>query len=245
MQYSPPLIQGTLIKRYKRFLADVECPHLGRSLTVHCPNPGRMEGLSTPGTPIWIWDSQNPKRKLRYSLELVEDPEGALVVVNTMRANQVIHEALTLGLMPDFDRSTVRTEVPWMGTHTSRLDFQLVNAQGQTAFVEVKSVTYLPDFNRHQGIVAFPDAVTSRGTKHLNTLCEIQQSGIQAINLFLACRSDATAVTTAGHIDPQYSSALDSVLNHGVQVLAYRMAISVDGLDLGPKIPFIRSMTHE
>ena len=247
MRYTPPLIEVRLLKRYKRFLADVYsamplegvteiahelCPEGYSAFTVHCANPGGMHGLVTPHARGWLFDSQNPKRKLRYSLELVETADGAIVCVNTARANVLIGEALHKGFFPDFTDLHFKSEVRWgEGQHRSRFDFAFWRSKVDESipplgYLEVKSITYALDPLKEPGLVAFPDAVTARGLKHLEALIEIVRGGQRSILLFCVNRSDAERVTVAEHIDPAYAAGLRRAIKAGVEVMAVKAMAS-------------------
>ena len=259
MQYAPSLIEARLIKRYKRFLADVymaelpdgahpiECdlvPIGQHAFTAHCANPGGMRGLVTPHQRAWLYDSNNPKRKLRYSLELVETAEGAIVCVNTARANTLVGEAILGELIPTFNQVTIQSEVTWgVGEHRSRFDFAFWE-QGHnktthpTGYLEVKSVTHAPDPIGRPGVVAFPDAVTARGLKHLEALIEVIQSGQRAVLCFCVNRDDATEVTIADHIDPAYAKGMRRALEAGLEVIAVKTEVSSDDHKVVGLLPF-------
>ncbi len=247
MQYTPPLIEVRLLRRYKRFLADVysaiplegateithELTPKGHiAFTAHCANPGGMHGLVTPHHRAWVFDSQNPKRKLRYSLELVETAEGSVVCVNTARANTLVGEALAEGFFAELADLHYKPEVRWgEGEHRSRFDFAFWGSREDESmqplgYLEVKSVTYALDPLNEPGLVAFPDAVTARGLKHLEALIEVVRGGQRAILCFCVNRSDAERVTVAEHIDPAYAEALKRAVDAGVEVMAVKASVS-------------------
>lgn len=217
MRFDPPLVPATLVRRYKRFLADVRLQD-GSELTVHCPNPGRMIGLSDPGTRCWLSDSQNPKRKLRWSLEMVES-DGVQIAVHTGRTNALVEEALEAGTILECRGATWRAEVK---LEDSRIDF-LLEDSGGPLWVEVKQVT-LADGDGAR----FPDAVTSRGLKHLDTLARRVEAGERAAVLFIATRPDAMWFGPADSIDPAYATRLREVADAGVEIWAYRCGISTE-----------------
>lgn len=264
MRYDPPLIEARLIKRYKRFLADVSVTALPEgatplsdqgegalAFTAHCANPGSMKGLAVEGARVWLRDSQNPKRKLRYSLELIETVTGACVCVNTASANPLVAEALDAGQITEVLGYQHRAEVKWSGSHRgepveARFDFALTSGASPNhkksppvGYLEVKSVTYAPDPEGAPGLVAFPDAVTARGLKHLRALSAVAQSGQRAILLFCVNRDDATRVTIAEEIDPAYAKGLREARSAGVEVLAYRAVANQHENTLCERLPFV------
>lgn len=256
MRYIPELIEVRLERRYKRFLADVHTPLLPEgaqqlegepagTFTVHCANPGSMKGLVEPNARAWIFDSGNPKRKLRYSLELVETREGAIVCVNTVRANALIWETLELKRIPQLAHLVFRPEVSWgEGAHRSRFDFAFwasgadPTAPPPLGYLEVKSVTYAPDPRAQSGRVAFPDAVTARGLKHLDALSEVVQQGYRAVLCFCVNRNDARSVTIAEEIDPAYAAGLRRAKAVGVEVIAIRAEATPSEHYVTELIPF-------
>jgi sugar fermentation stimulation protein A len=232
MQFAPPLVEARLIKRYKRFLADVEIG--GEYCTVHCPNPGSMMGLAEPGSRCWLMPKTGTK--LPYGWELVESKASgvtAVVGINTGRANAVVAEALAAGAFPGLPTATVLREVK-VGT-ASRLDFRLADAEGRPCWVEVKSVT----LSRGAGIAEFPDAKTDRGSRHLAELGHLAQAGQRAVLLFLVQRSDCREVRLAADIDPAYAAAMTQARAQGVEIRAFSCEISPLGIDAGPEIAFI------
>ena len=214
MNYDAPLIPVTLIKRYKRFLADVTMAD-GTELTVHCPNTGSMKRCAEPGWQAWLSDSGNPKRKYRYTLEWVAVDQRYRACVNTARPNQIVGEALRERMIPALaDWSEVQSEPK---VDDGRLDFCLHNDDGSRCWVEVKSVTLLEEDN---GLGCFPDAVTERGLKHLRRLQALKAEGDRAVLLFCVPHEGIREVTVAEHIDPAYAQALREVMADGVEVLA-------------------------
>ncbi|WP_343553241.1 DNA/RNA nuclease SfsA [Pantoea sp.] len=220
MQFDPPLKPARLIARYKRFLADVVTPE-GETLTIHCANTGAMTGCATPGDTVWYSTSDSATRKYPHSWELTETQQGHWICVNTLRANQLVREALTLDAIPELSGySRCQPEVKY-GTEKSRIDF-LLQADGRSnCYIEVKSVTLL-----HQGKGYFPDAVTTRGQKHLRELSTIVAEGHRAILLFAVLHSGIEDVSPARHIDVQYAELLEQAQRCGVEVLAYQAEIS-------------------
>lgn len=220
MEFDPPLKPARLIARYKRFLADVVTPE-GETLTIHCANTGAMTGCATPGDTVWYSTSSSVTRKYPNSWELTETQQGHWICVNTLRANQLVREALTLDAIPELSAySHCQPEVKY-GTEKSRIDF-LLQAEGRSnCYIEVKSVTLL-----HQGKGYFPDAVTTRGQKHLRELSTIVAEGHRAVLLFAVLHTGIEDVSPARHIDVQYAELLEQAQRCGVEVLAYQAEIS-------------------
>ncbi|TWI50882.1 sugar fermentation stimulation protein A [Pseudomonas duriflava] len=227
MQFDPPLEEGRLIRRYKRFLADVETV-TGELITIHCPNTGSMLNCQGEGMRIWFSRSSDPKRKLPGTWELVETPHGRLACINTGRANQLVEEALLAGTITELAGFTgLRREVPY-GTENSRADFRLSYPMGEV-FVEVKSVTLGYDSS---AVAAFPDAVTIRGAKHLRELAALARAGNRAVLLYCVNLNGIEAVRPADDIDPAYARALCDAQEAGVEVLAYGVHITPVALTL-------------
>ncbi len=221
MHFPRPLIPGTLERRYKRFLADVRLEN-GDIVTAHCPNPGAMTGLDHPGEPVWLSKSDNPKRKLAYTLEIVSPPEGGLVGINTGHPNAIAAEAILDGAVPQtgaFD--TLKREVKY--GKNSRIDILLEGVDGAT-YVEVKNVHLL----RQPGLAEFPDSVTKRGAKHLDELADMVEAGHRAIMLYLVQRGDADRFRLAGDIDPNYATAFARATARGVEALALGCHITTE-----------------
>jgi sugar fermentation stimulation protein A len=236
MQFAPPLVEALLIKRYKRFLADMEIA--GRMVTVHCPNPGSMLGLAAPGSRCWL--TARTGTKLPYCWELVETMSSgvtALVGINTARANAIVAEGLVVGVFSGLPSATIAREVK-VGSQ-SRLDFRLSHAPadsgGQPCWVEVKSVT----LSRRAGIAEFPDAKTDRGTRHLAELATLAEAGQRAVLLFLVQRNDCREVVIAADIDSTYAAAMTQARARGVEIRAFSCEISPLGIDAKAEIPFI------
>jgi sugar fermentation stimulation protein A len=220
MLFDPPLKPARLIVRYKRFLADVVTPE-GETLTIHCANTGAMTGCATPGDTVWYSTSDSITRKYPHSWELTETQQGHWICVNTLRANQLVREALTLDAIPELSAYThCQPEVKY-GTEKSRIDF-LLQAEGRSnCYIEVKSVTLL-----QQGKGFFPDAVTARGQKHLRELSAIAAEGHRAVLLFAVLHTGIEDVSPARHIDAHYAELLGQAQRCGVEVLAYQAQIS-------------------
>lgn len=227
MQFDPPLEEGRLLRRYKRFLADIETAS-GEALTIHCPNTGSMLNCMAAGGRVWFSRSNDPKRKLPGTWELSETPQGRLACVNTARANALVEEALHAGVIAELAGfAALKREVAY-GVESSRADFRL-DYVGGPAFVEVKSVTLgFAD----SAVAAFPDARTERGTKHLRELAALARRGIRAVQLYCVNLSGIAAVRAAAEIDPHYAAALQAAVAAGVEVLAYGAELSSEGIRL-------------
>ncbi len=213
------LYSGRLIKRYKRFLADVELES-GEVIIVHCPNPGSMLGCSTPGLPVYLTLSTNPKRKLAYTLAIVV-VDGFSVVVDTSWANKLVREAIDKKLIPELAMyDALSTEPRYMD---SRFDLRLSTpGQKGECFVEIKSTTLL-----EQTVAKFPDAKTERGRRHLNRLVTALGEGYRAVQFYLIARADARSFTAANHIDPLYATALADSVAQGVEVIAWDLDVQM------------------
>lgn len=221
MRFEPVLEEGRLIKRYKRFFADIECAD-GSVVTAHCANTGSMKNCMAEGARVWFSRNNDPKRKLKATWELVETPHKRLACINTGRANQLLEEALRAGVITELAGFTqLRREVKY-GAENSRADFCLWFAE-QPVFVEVKSVTL--GF-AGTDTAAFPDAVTARGTKHLRELTALAASGQRAVLIYCVNLTGVTAVRAAQEIDPEYAQALAEAKAAGVEVLAYATTIT-------------------
>lgn len=226
MQFSTPLIRAKLIRRYKRFLADVLLED-GREVVAHCPNPGSMMGLAVPGMQIWLEPNDDPRKKLDYGWRLVDHEDGNFTGIDTSLPNKIVGEALAAGAVPGLpDYVTVRPEVKY-GTR-SRVDF-LLSGGGADVYVEVKSVTLM----RQPGLAEFPDSVTARGAKHLAELSAMVAAGHRAVMLFLVQRTDCDTVSLARDLDPAYGAAFDAALAAGVEVLVFACHIGTDGIAFG------------
>ncbi|VXC99038.1 putative regulator [Pseudomonas sp. 8Z] len=227
MQFDPPLEEGRLLRRYKRFLADIETAS-GEQMTIHCANTGSMLNCMSEGCRVWFSRSNDPKRKLPGSWEISETPQGRLACINTARANALVEEALRAGLIAELVGFTaLKREVPY-GVENSRADFRLDYPDGPV-FVEVKSVTLGFD---DSDVAAFPDAVTQRGSKHLRELATLARAGVRAVQLYCVNLSGIRAVRAAVEIDPAYAAGLREAKAAGVEVLAYGAELSSAGIAL-------------
>lgn len=223
MRFDPPLEEGRLLRRYKRFLADIETT-AGELLTIHCPNTGSMLNCMVEGGQVWFSRSNDPKRKLPGTWEISETPQGRLACVNTGRANGLVEEALRAGLISELSGFTgLKREVPY-GQENSRIDFRLDYPAGP-AYVEVKSVTLGFDGT---AVAAFPDAVTQRGAKHMRELASLAREGVRAVQLYCVNLSGIDAVRPAQEIDPGYAAALREARAAGVEVLAYGVRLTAE-----------------
>jgi len=232
MRFQTELVPATLIKRYKRFLADCTLED-GREVTAHCANPGSMMGLAEPGTRIWLEPNDDPKKKLKFGWRLVEHANGHFTGVDTSVPNRALRDALTERRVPHLAAYTnVRPEVKY--GENSRIDFLLTEPGLPDAYVEVKSVT----LSRTPGLAEFPDSVTARGTKHLGELATMAQAGHRAIMLYLVQRTDCTQVTLAEDIDPTYAAAFRHARQAGVDVMAIGTDITPQDITVAGDLPF-------
>ncbi len=230
MDFEQTLIPARLIRRYKRFLADVTLED-GREVTAHCANPGSMMGLQETGSRIWLEPNDDPKRKLDYSWKLVELDGGHLAGIDTGLPNRIVGEALQKGLIPELaDYPLVRSEVRYGSA--SRIDFLLSAATRPDAYVEVKNVT----LSRQPGLAEFPDSVTKRGTKHLHDLAAMASQGYRAVMFYLVQRSDCGRFSLAEDIDPDYAAAYRAAKLAGVETLCYEAALSTSSVTLAKPI---------
>lgn len=232
MRFSRPLIAGTLLRRYQRFLADVRLDD-GREITAHTPNTGSMLGCCRPGSRVWLRDTGNFTRKYPLSWELVEAEPNVLVGIDTGRANALVREAVETGVVKELQGyAGIRQEVRY-GEENSRIDLLLEQGE-RRCYVEVKNVTLV------EGRAAlFPDAVTQRGAKHLRELAAMVRQGQRAAIFFCVQRGDARELRPADRIDPQYGRTLREVLAAGVEALAYRADVSLDNIVLRTRLPVV------
>jgi sugar fermentation stimulation protein A len=245
MQFDAPLISGRLRRRYKRFFADVALDDVaiddaagpdvaeGNVVVAHCPNPGSMRTCAEEGGRVWISAATSKTRRLGYTWELAE-AAGSMVVINTARANAVVAEALAAGVITElasFDR--ISREV---AAGDSRLDFLLERRRGRgrdRCWLEVKSAT----MTAGGGVTAFPDSVTTRGARHLDELIALRRGGARAALLFCASRADTQVVRPADEIDPVYGAALRKAAAAGVELYAYRCAVTTSGITMIAPVP--------
>jgi sugar fermentation stimulation protein A len=232
--FRPALIPATLLRRYKRFLADVVLD-TGETVTVHVANPGAMTGLAEPGAKVWLSKSARITRKLAFSWELVEVDFGSgpeTVGVNTGHPNALVAEAIATGAIPELGGyASVRREVKY--GRGSRIDFLLESADRPACYVEVKNVHLM----RTAGLAEFPDCVTARGARHLDELHDVAAIGARAVMVFLIQIGSARRFALAGDIDPTYARAFDRARAAGVEAMAYRCAVSREGLEVADAVP--------
>ena len=234
MRFPTPLVPATLVRRYKRFLADVILAS-GEAMTVHVANPGSMIGLAAPGAKVWLSKSTNASRKLAHSWELVEVDFGGgleIVGINTGHPNALVAEAIAAGAIPELiGYAGVRREVKY--GKSSRVDFLLEGPGLPPCYVEVKNVHLM----RKPGLAEFPDCVTARGAKHLAELADMVAAGHRAVMLFLIQIGSADRFALARDIDPAYGIAFDRARAAGVEAIAYRCALTTDGIMVAGAVP--------
>lgn len=235
MQFPTPLLRGRLVRRYKRFLADVILD-TGETVTATCPNTGSMLGLTVPGSVVWLSESDSPTRKYRHTWELVQADLGkgpAIVGINTGHPNKLVAEAITAGRIKELRGfPNLKREVKY-GAENSRIDLLLECPTKGLCYVEIKNV----HLSRKAGLAEFPDSVTERGAKHLRELSAMVDAGNRAVMLFLVQRSDATRLSLARDVDAGYGAAFDAARAAGVEALAYRCAMSPEGIEVDKAIP--------
>jgi sugar fermentation stimulation protein A len=236
MKFAAPLIPATLVRRYKRFLADVTLPD-GETITAHVANPGAMLGLATPGARVWLAKSDSPARKLAHSWELIEADFGTgpeLVGINTGRPNALVAEALAADAIAELrGYATIRREVKY--GRQSRVDFLLEAPERPPCYLEVKNVHLM----RASGLAEFPDSVTARGARHLDELADMVAQGNRAVMLFLIQIGSTQRFGLARDIDPRYAAAFDRARAGGVEAIAYRCRIAGDGIALTETVPIV------
>ena len=229
MNFKNKLIPGLLIKRYKRFFVDIKIKN--QIITAHCPNTGSMIGLLNKGNKVWISKSDNPNRKLKYTLEIIETGKSK-VGVNTLSSNKIVHHALKNNLIHEFkDLSEIQPEIKF--GKNSRFDF-LVFKKKEKSFIEVKNVT----LSRKDKVAEFPDAITTRGLKHINELVKASKKNYKIYILYLIQRDDCKSFTIASDIDPFYASALKKAVKKKLNILCYDCKFSLKGIKLNNKINF-------
>jgi sugar fermentation stimulation protein A len=242
MQFSPPLIHGTLIRRYKRFLADIRLD-CGTVIVAHCANPGSMLGLQARDAEVWLSANTNPKAKLDWRWQLIR-VDGHLVSVNTGHPNDIAAEAIAAGQIPELSGyQSHRREVPY--GQNSRIDFLLEGDDRAPCYLEIKCVTLRRPGEAHPNAAEFPDAVTKRGTKHLVELRAMAAAGCRAMMLYLVLRGDCDHFRVAADIDPAYAKALASAQAHGVEAVCYACQVTQDAIVLGSKLPIVAPKESE
>lgn len=236
MRYEPPLERGTLLRRYKRFLADVRRED-GGVMTIHCPNTGSMKNCGSAGDEMWYSTSDNPKRKYAHTWELVRTSRGHYIGINTGRANEIIKLALAAGKIPGLDGYPgIKPEVRY-GSENSRVDLFLTgHDSAPDCYVEVKSVTLL-ETPVASGVGYFPDAVSDRASKHVRELIDVVRGGERAVMCYCVQHSGIQTVKPARHIDPAYAEAMQAAVAAGVEVIAYKPRLSSRGIYSGRAIP--------
>jgi sugar fermentation stimulation protein A len=237
MRWSTPLIPGHLVRRYKRFLADVVLDG-GGEVTVHCPNPGRMLGLDAPGARVRVSRASNPGRILPFTLELVQ-ANGGLVGINTMHPNRLVEEAIGAGSIAELrGYEVIRREVRY--DERCRIDLLLRRAGHPDCFVEVKNV----HLKRSAG-AEFPDAVTARGAKHLGALARQVAAGARAVVVYVVQRTDCADFRIAADIDPVYAASFSLALESGVEAVCYGCEVDLEGVRLTAPLPIVPSHNVE
>jgi len=227
MKFKERLLQGALIKRYKRFFVDIK--HQGRTIIAHCPNSGSMLGLLKEGNKVWFSESNNPKRKLKFTLQIIE-VGSKLVGINTHLTNKIILESLKEKKIQDLSKFTeIKPETKF--SNNTRFDF-LISNNNEKCFLEVKNVTLV----RENNTAEFPDAITSRGTKHLRELIEAKKSGYQSYLLFLIQREDCKTLRIAKDIDANYKNAFDLAIKNGVKILCYDCKLNNEEIRINNQI---------
>ena len=227
MNFENKLISGQLIKRYKRFFVDVKIKD--KIITAHCPNTGSMIGLLKKGNKVWLTESNNPNRKLKYTLQIIEVNKSK-VGVNTHLTNKIVFHALKNNFIKEFDKKIIIKPETKFGFHT-RFDF-LITKKNYKAFIEVKNVT----LSRTNGIAEFPDAVTTRGAKHINELIKASKKGYKIFLAFIIQREDCKEFIIASDLDPEYSKLLSKVVNKKLNLLCYDCKFSSKGIKLNKQI---------
>ena len=221
MRFHAPLVRGTLVQRYKRFMADVVLD-TGETITAHCANSGAMAGLKAPGSIVWLSPAANPDRKLKYSWELIE-ADGDLVGINTAHPNNIVAEAIRAGAIEALSGyASLRQEVKY--GKNSRIDILLEDPDRPPCYVEVKNV----HLRRDGTLAEFPDAVTERGAKHLAELGDMVETGHRAVMLYLVQRMDCDRFAIAADVDPAYDRGLRVARERGVEVLCYACRLTTD-----------------
>jgi len=228
MKYEEKLIRGTLVKRYKRFFADVELAD-GSIVTAHCPNTGSMKTCGSAGDTVYIQPNANPKRKLKFTWELTKT-KGGYIGVNTGRPNHIVFEAIESNIIPELTGYESHLQEKKYGKN-SRIDILLESASKPQCFVEIKNTTLL-----HEGQLVFPDSVTSRGLKHIHELANEIKKGNRGVMFYLCNRPEGDLFSPAEHIDPEYAKALKTAYNKGLEILAYRVNHTLTGSRVGEKI---------
>lgn len=229
MRFPDPLLPSTLVRRYKRFLADVTLQN-GEEITAHCANPGAMTGLNVPGIEVWLSPARNPKRKLRYSWELARIGDG-LVGISTAHPNRIVEDAVNAQEIPELSGyAPARREVNY--GRNSRIDLLLEADNRPDCYVEIKNVNL-----KRTGPAEFPDAVTARGTKHLVEMSDMVTGGARAVMVYLVQREDCDEFRLAADIDPAYAAAFDDARAAGVEAVCYACRLSTEEIRVDRPLP--------
>lgn len=224
IKFSHPLIKATLVKRYKRFLADIILEN-GEEVTCHCPNTGSMKSCGAQGDTIYVLPSSDPKRKLKYTWEYTQT-KGGFIGINTQRPNRIVEDAIVNNIIPELQGySTIKREQKY--GNNSKIDL-LLEAKGKTScYVEIKNVTLLED-----NTLLFPDAITVRGQKHLKELISIKERGYRAVMFYLINRPDGKNFRPAEEIDPEYAKLFEKAKDAGVEIFEYRAKSTLSGMSI-------------
>jgi sugar fermentation stimulation protein A len=229
MKFKERLLQGTLIKRYKRFFVDIS--YNNKIITGHCPNTGSMMGLLNKGSKVWFSKTDDPNRKLKYTLQIIESNKKK-IGINTLITNKIVREALDQKRIKTLDKfNNIKNEVKF--NENTRFDF-LLNNKIKKCFIEVKNVTLI----RNKNLAEFPDAITSRGTKHLNELIEATKKGYDAFIFYLIQIEGCESFKIANDIDPKYKITLDKALKNGVKILCYDCKLNSEEIKLNKKVKY-------
>jgi len=231
VNFPTPLIEGKLLKRYKRFLSDIKLLN-GEIVVAHCPNTGSMKRCQQDNARVWLSESNNPKRKLGYTWELVEVDNQHLACINTGLPNKLVGEAIRDGVVKELS-GYVEQKAEVKYGENSRIDWLLTGSDGQKCYVEVKNVTLLEEDGRGY----FPDAVTERGRKHLYELANMVEEGHRAVMFFCVSHTGINSVSPAAHIDKKYAEAFKEVIEKGVEVLAYKVDINQQAMIVSHSVP--------
>lgn len=235
MRFQTPLVPARLIRRYKRFLADVVLEADGREVVAHCPNPGAMLGLAEPGMRIWLEPNDDPKKKLKFGWRLVELANGHWAGIDTSVPNRVVREALEAHLVPGLEQyASMRSEVRY--GRASRVDFLLSGSGLRDTYVEVKNV----HLRRNSDLAEFPDCVTQRGAKHLEELSAMVAEGHRAVMLYLVQRTDCRRFDLARDLDPRYAAAFVRARDAGVEAICMGTKIGTGGVEIAGPVPIER-----
>tara|TARA_Y100001934_G_scaffold57566_2_gene71389 strand:- start:47660 stop:48379 length:720 start_codon:yes stop_codon:yes gene_type:complete len=233
MKFSEPLLKGKLIRRYKRFLSDIDLN--GETVVAHCANPGAMTGLNSPGSEVWLSANRNPKAKLNWRWELIRIGDN-LVGINTAHPNGILTEAIKAGQIESLNGyDNLRREVKY--GQNSRIDILLEHNDRPPCYVEIKNVHLKRDLPGRQNAAEFPDSVTKRGTKHLVEMSNMVREGARAVMVYLVQRSDCDHFRVAEDVDPKYAETLVEARASGVETICYDCDISVCGISVARRLP--------